>query len=142
MKLVNLTPHVINIHTPSGEVVTIQPEPTSARVTSSPDGEEVEVDGIKLLPPQKWGEVEGLPPPEAGVFFIVSAIVADHAAVRGDLLIPATGPKDGAVRKDGAVVGVTALRRARWDLQWCEYCNGSDDDPGTFRGPKCPSCGC
>jgi hypothetical protein len=61
-------------------------------------------------------EVEGLPPflpPEEGIFFIVSALVGAHMSVRGrgDVLVPGTGPRDGAIRDNkGHIVAVTRLK--------------------------------
>jgi hypothetical protein len=59
------------------------------------------------------GEVINLPPPEEGVFFLVSAVVAAAVKGRADVLRPGTGPADNCVRNEaGQVVGVTRLIRA------------------------------
>lgn len=115
-QLKNLTPHTLNIHLASGEVKELLPEPKPARVANSPGECAGELEGIPVYLPDMVGEVENLPPPQEGVWLVVSAIVAAAtaaAAVRPtrDILVPGTGPLDSPVRKDGRVVGITRLKQ-------------------------------
>lgn len=56
-----------------------------------------------------FSEVEGLPPREAGTCYIVSALVANAAPEREDLLVP-----DDTVRDEkGRIIGCRALARVR-----------------------------
>lgn len=82
--LVNLTPHVLNIHTPSG-VVVVPPSGTIARcqAITSPMGE---VDGVPVVS-TGFGPVVGLPGPVPGTTYVVSGLVAS-AARREDVLSP------------------------------------------------------
>lgn len=63
-----------------------------------------------------YGEIENLPEPEDGVYYIVSAmvLVANNDKPvwnrRGDLVAPATGHPD-CVRKDGFIVSVPGFIR-------------------------------
>lgn len=52
-----------------------------------------------------YGDVQGLPAPEAGVKLIVSALVLAAATDRDDLVAPATGHPD-CVRDNGLIVSV------------------------------------
>ncbi|NNG67530.1 hypothetical protein [Caldanaerobacter subterraneus] len=109
MKLVNLTPHEITLILEGGELH-IPPSGTVARCTTNRvTVEEVHIDGLKIpINKTEFGEVENLPEPEEGTYFIVSAIVAQAmSGKRSDLLIP-----DDAVRDEqGRIVGARALAR-------------------------------
>lgn len=110
MKIQNLTPHPITLQSPNG-TQTIQPSGTVARVSATP-GQSKDVEGIPVpvAQPDTFGAVEGLPDPEEGTFYIVSAMVGAHVK-RADVLMPGTGPKDGAVRNEkGNIVAVTRLK--------------------------------
>ena len=104
---VNLTPHVLNVHTPSG-VVDIAPsgEVARCRVTFTPDGE---VGGIPVFF-ATYGDVTGLPDPQEGSVFIVSGLVAAHPAVAGrtDVFAPGELVRD----ESGRPVGCRGLKRA------------------------------
>jgi hypothetical protein len=112
MKLVNLTPHPINLRAPyAGVDEVVEPSGTVARVSATPGALEV-IEGlpVPLARPDVFGDVEGLPPPEEGVAYIVSAMVGAHVS-RPDVFTPGTGPKDGAIRNDkGHVIAVTRLK--------------------------------
>ena len=111
IKFVNLTPHKIDyqfadrtrIEFPSegvARVDTIVGEPT----TIDYNGKEMIVTS-----PIMYGEVQGLPEPEEGVIYIVSQIVLTQPSVAGrtDVVAPATGPKDNAIRfTDGPQKGL------------------------------------
>lgn len=102
MYIVNLTPHALKI----GES-TFPPSGTVARVTADYRGLGA-VNGIPIVA-QTFGDVQGLPAPQADTAYIVSAIVfAALAGARSDVYAPDTGPT--AIRNDaGQIVGVTRL---------------------------------
>lgn len=114
MKLVNLTPHDVVLRLTNGTngnggPVDITIKNTGlARVTTK--SEEVEYLGVPVpVIRNRMGEIEGLPPPEEGTVYIVSLIVLAQTK-RTDVLAPATGPKDGAIRDaEGKVLAVTKL---------------------------------
>lgn len=114
MTVINLTPHSIVLRALSGEETTI-PSSGVARVTSTPGALEA-IPGIPVpvAGATTFGEVAGLPAPQDGAWFVVSAIVG--AALRGsrpDVLVPGTGPNDGAIRDEkGHIAAVTRLVRA------------------------------
>ena len=104
VKFINLTPHTINIKTPDG-VIAVEPSGDIARVATQ---EEVvaSVDGIPLVK-RGFGDVEGIPAPQEGTIYIVSALVAS-ATSRPDVVAPDTGPT--AVRNEkGHIEYVTRL---------------------------------
>ena len=85
MSIINLTPHILNIHTPSG-VVNVPPSGSVARcaVSSETVGEH---EGIPLLR-SSMGEVTGLPSPEPGVLYVVSMVVRGAVSERSDIASP------------------------------------------------------
>lgn len=86
MKLINLTPHMINVVDPDGNVVNIPVSGTVARCSQS--NEQIgEVNGIPVTR-QIFGEVVDLPEAKEGVAYIVSRLVASACPKRHDLLIP------------------------------------------------------
>lgn len=123
MAIKNLTPHAITIVLTgiSGDRITIPPEPALARVGSTSGGFLAHIEGIPVHDCDVVGAVEGLPPPEEGTYYIVSAIVGsaltpERRAV-GDVLVPGTGPLDSAIRvadgpRKGQIEAVTRLKRA------------------------------
>lgn len=105
-KFINLTPHTITINNgtqyhPSGKVARVENKFSNFCC------------GISKV---FYGEIEGLPEPEDGVYYIVSAMVlaANNSKPiwrrRGDLVAPATGHPD-CVRKDGFIVSVPGFVR-------------------------------
>ena len=120
-KLVNLTPHDVNLYAADGATLlrTIPASGMVARVSSTPGAAET-VDGIPVpvVGAPVWGQVEGLPAPIEGTMYIVSLIVAGRPEVSGrpDVLRPGTGPEDAPVRvqdgpRKGQIDGVTRLLR-------------------------------
>ena len=121
--LVNLTPHAIVVRHAGGDLV-LPPSGQVARVSSvsAPAGHvehNVLVDGLAVLGASipcvrlAWGEVEGLPAPDGRSTFVVSALVLGRCGGRDDVVAPATGPTDGAIRDDGGrIIAVTKLVRA------------------------------
>ena len=111
-KLVNLTPHPLTLRAADGSDTVLTPSGTVARVTSTP-GTETTVKGldIPVMTADAFGEVIDLPEAEAGTFFIVSGMVGAAISGRSDVLVPGTGPKDGAVRNEkGHIIAVTRLK--------------------------------
>lgn len=105
MKIVNLTPHDVNIIGEIGEVV--QTFPASGELARCSVSRE-QVDAINSVPVNRtvFGEVTGLPEQQEGVVYIVSALVA-QATKRDDVLIP-----DDAVRDEqGRIIGCKAFAR-------------------------------
>lgn len=111
--LLNLTPHPITLRSEDGEDTVLAPSGTVARVSSTP-GSLTRVAGlpVPVATPDGVGEVTGLPAPSEGTVLLVSGFVG--AAVKGlrdDVLVPGTGPADGAVRNEkGHIVAVTRLK--------------------------------
>ena len=88
--LVNLTPHVINLLTHTGEIVAIEPlNDTPARVSATlKDCGVFEANGLIFNhTEQEFGDIINLPDAQKGMYFIVSRIVADAAPKRKDLVI-------------------------------------------------------
>jgi hypothetical protein len=103
--LVNKTPHDIVIVLQDGERITIKPEPSPARVDVTTIPYDV-IDNVPLVE-TVYGQVENLPDPEAGVWYIVSGVVISACPHRYDLVRPDTA---NAVRdEDGRIIGVPAL---------------------------------
>lgn len=111
MKLVNLTPHALNLHHPSvpGSVLMVPPSGTVARCREvvQPRGT-IEVDGYTVtLVAKTFGQIENLPDPEDGVIYVTSALAAQAAWAIGrrDVVCPGDPVRD----SDGRVVGATSL---------------------------------
>ena len=104
---VNLTPHTVTVLTDHGSVDF--PSRGQARLVEESYDEDV-IDGWLPSRRIRYGRIEGLPEPEPGVFYIVSALVGPVAASMGrrDCVAPDTGR---AIRKDGAIVGVPGIVR-------------------------------
>ncbi len=97
MRLVNLTPHRLDSHTPDG-VRQIEPSGSVARVATIETAADP-IDGIPVAL-TSFGEVVGLPDPQEGVILIVSGIVAD-AARRPDVVSPGPLIRDAAGQPAG-----------------------------------------
>lgn len=100
MKLINLTPHAINLPDrtvpPSGTVA------RCAEVTTSVGN----IDGIELIS-RSYGEVTDLPAPQPETYYIVSALVRAALPERADLLSPGDVIRDA----DGKIIGAKNLIR-------------------------------
>ena len=120
----NLTPHVVIILDPAcaeynprtrsfdlkGDLIVsrkIEPEQVALPRVSSTEVEMDPVDGVPVVQVQ-FGEVENLPDAQDGVFLVVSAITANAARDRQDLLIPARMVRDA----QGKILGCLALAKA------------------------------
>ncbi|MER3448012.1 MAG: hypothetical protein C4291_14815 [Candidatus Dadabacteria bacterium] len=111
MKIVNLTPHVVVLIVgdrrieipPSGTVCRAREEVTP--IGTMPIGDGVEVPVLRI----DYGEPEGLPAPELGTRYIVSAIAAQairrHHPDRRDILTVTDFVRD----ESGRIVGARAL---------------------------------
>jgi len=109
MRIVNLTPHALNLMSegPDGPTVTIPPSGQVARcATSRVQVGTVTVDGIAIpVNRTQFGAVTGLPDPQPDTIYIVSAVVAQAVPDRPDVFIV-----DDAVRDDqGRIIGARAL---------------------------------
>lgn len=110
MKIINLTPHRLNLLVEGGEIA-IPPSGDVARVEKEPVAlDPIQIDGYAVpvvrIAPAAVG-ITGLPAPQPGVIYVVSEMVA-RAAARPDVLSP--GP---LVRDDlDGPVGCRGLRAA------------------------------
>lgn len=104
MNIINLTPHDINVVTPSG-VITIHRSNNVARCNSS----SVQIDTVNDIPIFQtiFGEIVNLPPPQGDTLFIVSMIVKDRAINRTDLVSPSDLVRD----SNGVIIGCKGLSK-------------------------------
>jgi len=108
MKIVNLTPHTINIKI-NDKTLSVAPSGEVARVATI---EKVigEVDGIPIVE-RTFGDVEGLPAPQKDTIYLVSSMVLAAVKERDDVFAPDTGAS--AIRDEaGRIVAVTRLVKA------------------------------
>ena len=111
--IINFTPHAIVLRPATGEDVTIPPSGTVARV-AAPAGVLSDVGGIPVpvASPDGSGVVTDLPEAVGGTWLLVSGMVGAALKGRTDILVPGTGPADGAVRNErGHIIAVTRLKR-------------------------------
>ena len=108
MLLKNFTPHNVVIVINESTKIVI-PSDGIARVTEAKTvAPSIDVDGVIIETfKSSFGEVENLPPQEEGVMVIVSAMAADAAKDRNDLLVPGELVRD----NDGNIIGCKSLRR-------------------------------
>lgn len=109
-KLINLTPHAIVIRVGENDL-NLPPSGQVARVgvRQVADGSILTEAGEIALYRSEYGEVEGLPAPEAGVVYVVSGLVAGRCVERSDVWGPDTGPT--AIREGGQVKAVIRLAK-------------------------------
>jgi len=106
VEVVNLTPHPLTIERTDGTVASIPASGLVARLAVSREVRpalKTTVGEFAVSAP-KMGELEGLPEPEAGKIYVVSALVAD-AAQRADVFSPGELLRD----TDGKIVGARGL---------------------------------
>ena len=105
MKTINLTPHPLTV---VGEGGTLQVPPSGqiARLAVERTAlDPVTIDGVTLpVSRPKLGEITGLPPAEAGVIFVASALVAE-ASSRADVFSPGELLRS----PEGVVIGAKGL---------------------------------
>ncbi len=126
MNFVNLNPHPMTLRTntantaaePDATDIVVAPrtgedgKPAPARIGSKPGALEGDLGGVALYGATEYGAPTGLPEPVEGTVYIVSAIFAGRCPGRNDLVMPGTGPQDGAVRDTkGQIYAVTRLIR-------------------------------
>lgn len=107
-KIVNLTPHSINLLVDDKEIV-IPPSGTIARAeTERRQIDTIKIDGANIsINKTVFGDVVGLPDPKPDTIFVVSMLVAQAVPHRDDVFIV-----DDTVRDDkGRIVGAKALAR-------------------------------
>ena len=103
MKIVNLTPHNVNIINEDGSIRTIKASGTVARCAQSTQV----VDTIDNIPitTTNFGDVVDLPLPQADTMFIVSRLVLTACSDRNDLLVPNDFVRD----DNGNIIGCKSL---------------------------------
>jgi hypothetical protein len=109
VKLVNLTPHPIDIFLKDGRVVRLPSEGVARVREVKEDAGELEWEGGTVPLCRKFlGEVEGLPEPKEGVIYIVSLLAAQKAWERGrtDVVAPGDYIRD----EEGRIIGIAALQ--------------------------------
>jgi len=110
MKVVNLTPHDVNIVNEAGEIIASFPKSGIVARVATTKQVVGEIDGIPIKA-VKYGAIENLPEPDGESMFIVSMVVASAASARDDLICPDTAP-DATVRdKNGQITGVRNFAR-------------------------------
>ena len=78
MKIINATPHAINV-VKGGDIVTFQPSGMVARVDMTTTTSALNnLDGFNVSCNQT-GDVTGIPPQQDGVYYIVSAVVLGNS---------------------------------------------------------------
>lgn len=99
VQLVNCTPHPIVLN--DGRV--FEPSGSVARVSQNIS--EFDENGIAV---QSFGEVTGLPEPQVGTIYIVSAMVLSRAQAEGrnDVVAPATGHKNCVRNEKNFIISV------------------------------------
>lgn len=106
-KIVNLTPHTINFVGQDNTIVASIPSSGVARVAQHREiVDTIVADGITLpIARCTYGDVQGLPAPEAGTIYIVSAITAQAVPERPDVFIVDDSARD----ENGWIIGVRGL---------------------------------
>ena len=107
MKIVNLTPHALNFLDAENRVVLTVPSSGVARAAQRRESiGTIDTDGVTLpVTRSVFGAVEGLPAPEAGTIYIVSAITAQAVPKREDVFIVDDSVRD----ENGRIIGVRGL---------------------------------
>lgn len=106
MTIINLTPHAINFLREDNSVLaTVEPSGTIARASQTREAVG-EVNGI-VVNQCSYGSVTGLPDPQDGTIYLVSALTAQACPERPDVFIT-----DDAVRdENGRIIGCRAIAR-------------------------------
>jgi hypothetical protein len=106
VEVVNLTPHPLTIERTDGTVAAIPATGAVARLAVTREARpavKTTVGEFAVSAP-KLGEIEGLPEPQSGKIYVVSAIVAD-AAKRADVFSPGELLRDA----EGKIIGARGL---------------------------------
>lgn len=122
LTLVNLTRHAVKLVLSGGQAIEMPPSGRVAFVVAPAPRRWIcliQVGSGPATPVEVLDEPSAprgvaLPAPRPGVAYLVSARVAEACPGRDDLLTPATGPGEGALRDaQGRVTAVTRLKRFR-----------------------------
>ena len=107
MKIINLTPHPINFLDAENRVILTVPSSGVARAAQRRESiGTIDADGVTLpVTRSVFGAVDGLPAPEAGTIYVVSAITAQAVPEREDVLIVDDSVRD----ENGRIIGVRGL---------------------------------
>lgn len=105
MKIINLTPHTVNIVDAEGKEIIKFPSEGEARCTQAII-KVGEINGVPLTE-TSFGEVIGLPKEQEGVNYIVSRLVMQACKVRNDLLVPNELVRD----QEGKIIGCKSLAK-------------------------------
>ena len=108
-KVVNLTPHALDILMSDGTVVKVQPSglpPVRLKETTEERGTVVLAEGTVNVVAKRFGSVENLPEAQDGVVFVVSGIAGTaiwdlFPERRADVFIPGAAVRD----QDGKIIG-------------------------------------
>ena len=114
--LINLTSHAVTfsgIIDDQPQMITIEQREPPARVETK-SHERGMIDGCIPIQCQTLGDITGLPAPKANTVYVVSTIVLNalktQGSTRSDVIAPATGPRDNAIRNnDGQILAVTTF---------------------------------
>lgn len=102
-KLINLTPHTLNLIAADGSTVDVQSSGDIARVSST-STVVATINGINVAQ-STWGDVTGLPVAQDGIIYIVSRMVKDRVPDRADVMVPGAPVRDA----NGVIVGANGL---------------------------------
>jgi DNA polymerase-3 subunit gamma/tau len=102
-EIVNLTPHPLNLRRVDGEVLTVPPSGTVARVAETRE-QLGQLAGLSVTR-ASYGAVENLPAPQAGKIYVVSALVLAAVPGRPDVFAPGPAIRD----SEGKIVGAEGL---------------------------------
>jgi len=105
-KIVNLTPHALRIST-AGGVLVLEPSGAVARCAEQRENAlPLRVGGVEIVVSAvSFGAAEGLPAPEEGVVYVVSALVLAAVPDRADVFAPGPAVRD----VEGRVIGCMGL---------------------------------
>jgi len=107
MKIINKTPHPINIVNENNEIITVYPKSDSLiRLGMQTIQCDPLPDGTPTSRTQ-YGNAEGLPEYSEGTFYIVSQLIKSALPERTDLLVPAEVVRD----ETGNIIGCKSLGR-------------------------------
>lgn len=117
--LKNLTPHDITfsgISDGQPKMVTIPASGDVCRVKTETHQRHM-IDGIIPVQRQEYRRLDDLPNPKEGIIFVVSGLVLHAMKLQGirrdDVIAPATGPRDNALKdQNGRVLAVTVFQAA------------------------------
>lgn len=116
MKIVNLTPHTVNVLDDTDQTIAI-PTSGSARVaTKAISAGTVSLGNhVFTVVETTYGQIEGLPQPEEGTIYIVSFLVLSALRAQGidraDVVVPDTGPESVIRDSEGKILSVRRFTR-------------------------------